>query len=117
MHRIIGNESISMRNSKTSNTVGHGGGIRGDDTPDGSPQFEGSFGRMFRTLPKAEHKISDLDALASAMSAEAERDATGTKPAAANEQDSTACRVSTTLRKIPVSTRVTPTWASSSTMI
>jgi Animal haem peroxidase len=90
MHRIIGNESSNLRSNKPSNTSGHGGGVRGDDTPDGSPQFEGSFGRMFRTLPKAEFDVLDLEALATAMSAKAETDSTGTKPAAAKEQDDTA---------------------------
>ena len=50
---------------------GHGS-IRGADSPNSSPQFEGLFGRMFRTLPMAIFPENDLIALAQAMTAEPE---------------------------------------------
>lgn len=52
----------------------HGGGIRGSDLPRRSPQFEGRFGRMFRTLPAAEFDEDQLSQLADAMTAEPEAD-------------------------------------------
>lgn len=45
----------------------HGVGLRGLDVPRGSEQFEGRFGRMFRTLPPAEHDEEDLAELAAKM--------------------------------------------------
>lgn len=45
------------------------GMIRGLDSVVASTSFEGRFGRMFRTLPKAEFSDEALDALATAMSA------------------------------------------------
>ena len=50
---------------------GHGS-IRGADSPNSSSQFEGLFGRMFRTLPAADFFEPDLVALARAMTAEPE---------------------------------------------
>jgi len=50
---------------------GHGS-IRGADSPNSSSQFEGLFGRMFRTLPAAVFPEEDLLALAHAMTAEPE---------------------------------------------
>jgi hypothetical protein len=50
----------------------HGTGIRGGDLSRQSVQFEGRFGRMFRTLPAAFHHRSDLIALAGKMIAEHE---------------------------------------------
>src|SRR6185436_10068402 len=50
----------------------HGIGLRGLDVPRGSEQFEGRFGRMFRTLPPAEHDEEDLEELAKAMVAKDE---------------------------------------------
>jgi heme peroxidase len=50
----------------------HGVGLRGLDVPRGSEQFEGRFGRMFRTLMAAEHNQAELAALATAMVAELE---------------------------------------------
>ena len=50
---------------------GHGS-IRGDDSPNSSSQFEGLFGRMFRTLPAADFPEPDLAALARAMTAQPE---------------------------------------------
>src|SRR5471032_2400858 len=38
---------------------GHGGGVRGSDLARRSSQFEGRFGRMFRTLPAAEFSDED----------------------------------------------------------
>ncbi|HEY6136553.1 MAG TPA: heme peroxidase family protein [Thermoanaerobaculia bacterium] len=53
----------------------HGLGVRGLDVPRRSEQYEGRFGRMFRSLPAAEHEEADLIALADAMTAEPEDDA------------------------------------------
>jgi hypothetical protein len=50
----------------------HGVGLRGLEVPRGSEQFEGRFGRMFRTLTPAEHRKEDLEKLAGAMTAELE---------------------------------------------
>ena len=50
----------------------HGGGIRGADSSRRSPQFEGVFGRMFRTLPAADFPEGDLTRLAAAMTADPE---------------------------------------------
>lgn len=59
---------------------GHGS-LRGADSPSSSSQFEGLFGRMFRTLPAASFKDKDLADLADAMTAEPEvvEDPPGTK--------------------------------------
>ncbi len=46
--------------------------LRGLERVPGSPQFEGRFGRLFRTLPPARFDEEDLKSLASAMIAEAE---------------------------------------------
>lgn len=48
----------------------HGTGIRGLDLSRQSVQFEGRFGRMFRTLPAAVHDEDDLRALAAVMTAD-----------------------------------------------
>lgn len=45
----------------------HGVGTRGLDVPRGSQQYEGRFGRMFRTLPAANHSEQCLKALACHM--------------------------------------------------
>ena len=45
----------------------HGSGLRGADAPRSSRTFEGRFGRLFRALPPAEHKVEDLSALATRM--------------------------------------------------
>ena len=50
---------------------GHGS-LRGADSPNSSSQFEGLFGRMFRTLPSASFEDSDLSLLADAMTADPE---------------------------------------------
>ena len=50
---------------------GHGS-LRGADSPTSSSQFEGLFGRMFRTLPAATFSDTDLGALADAMTADPE---------------------------------------------
>ena len=59
----------------------HGGGLRGAILPRRSAQFEGRFGRMFRTLQPAEFALGDLEKLAAegAMSAEPEQK-NGTRP-------------------------------------
>jgi hypothetical protein len=68
----------------------HGGGVRGEGGPARSAQFEGRFGRLFRTLPPAEFAPEDLQALAAqgAMSAEPEL-SDGGLPAAAPEDPKT----------------------------
>jgi hypothetical protein len=53
----------------------HGVGVRGIDAPR-SEQFEGRFGRMFRTLPPADHNSDDLVKLAQAMVAVREEEET-----------------------------------------
>jgi Animal haem peroxidase len=50
---------------------GHGS-LRGADSPNSSSQFEGLFGRMFRTLPEATFKEHDLLVLARTMTADPE---------------------------------------------
>ena len=53
---------------------GHGGGVRGADLSRRSNQFQGRFGRMFRTLPAADFTDNDLHKLAhEGMTAEAEK--------------------------------------------
>jgi hypothetical protein len=52
------------------------GFIRGLESTGSSPQFEGRFGRMFRTLPPARFREEDLAKLAAAMVAEREVPAT-----------------------------------------
>lgn len=47
----------------------HGTGVRGINLPRQSRQFEGRFGRMFRTLPAAVHDEDDLIDLGVAMTA------------------------------------------------
>lgn len=46
--------------------------VRGLEGTTSSPQFEGRFGRMFRTLPPAKFQVEDLQALAKEMVADAE---------------------------------------------
>ncbi|MEA2262002.1 MAG: hypothetical protein QOJ51_4827 [Acidobacteriaceae bacterium] len=62
---------------------GHGS-LRGADSPSSSPQFEGLFGRMFRTLPAAPFEDNDLKLLANAMTADPE---IVTKPDGTPKQD------------------------------
>jgi len=70
-----------MGPSSSKANPGHGGGVRGSDLPRRSRQFEGTFGRMFRSLPPALFKEEDLRKLAApgGMTAEpeAERDDEG----------------------------------------
>jgi hypothetical protein len=58
----------------------HGVGVRGLDVPRRSEQYEGRFGRMFRSLPPAEHDRADLVKLANAMTAQAEEESDENKP-------------------------------------
>ena len=58
----------------------HGVGLRGLDVPRGSEQFEGRFGRMFRTLPAARHSEANLAALAAKMIAPDEGKAPDDEP-------------------------------------
>jgi hypothetical protein len=57
----------------------HGLGVRGLDVPRRSSQFEGRFGRMFRTLPAAEHTREALVKLADAMTAQPEAESSEDK--------------------------------------
>ncbi len=52
--------------------AGHHGAVRGADLSRRSSQFEGRFGRMFRTLPAADFDPKDLAALGRQMVAEPE---------------------------------------------
>jgi hypothetical protein len=54
----------------------HHGGVRGADSPRQSLQFEGRFGRLFRTLPAATFSPDALTALAAAMTSPAEKSPT-----------------------------------------
>ena len=58
------NPQSKVMGRKPPNSAAHGGGVRGATLPRRSSQFEGAFGRMFRTLPPAEHKVEALEALA-----------------------------------------------------
>ena len=55
---------------------GHGREVRGEMLPRRSDFFEGRFGRLFRTLPPAQHTIPMLAKLAEKMAAEAEAEET-----------------------------------------
>lgn len=48
----------------------HGTGVRGELLSRRSSQFEGRFGRLFRTLPAADHRPEDLVALGNRMVAD-----------------------------------------------
>ncbi len=64
--------------AKKRQPAAHGGGVRGDNSVARSSQFEGRFGRMFRSLPSAEWPREALLKLGEAMTSEPEQ--TGTKP-------------------------------------
>jgi len=68
------------------------GAVRGADAPKRSSQFEGRFGRMFRSLPPAEFDPSDLDDLAAedVMLSEPETVQIGTPPATFDAPTATA---------------------------
>jgi heme peroxidase len=64
----------------------HGGGVRGDNSVARSSQFEGRFGRMFRSLPSAEWPREALLKLGEAMTSEPEQtNTTPPQPTAAFE--------------------------------
>ena len=67
--------------TKKAGVGGHGGGVRGAELSRRSSQFEGRFGRMFRSLPPAEWDAKALIALGSeknkGMTAEPEQVSTG----------------------------------------
>jgi hypothetical protein len=74
--------------AKKRQPAAHGGGVRGDDSVLRSSQFEGRFGRMFRSLPSAEWPKDALTRLGEAMTSAPEtlkNDATA--PTAAHEDD------------------------------
>src|SRR5215831_8658704 len=62
----------SQRMTPWARPQGGHGSLRGADSPNSSSQFEGLFGRMFRTLPSASFEDSDLSLLADAMTADPE---------------------------------------------
>src|SRR5207247_8771470 len=66
----------SCMNQKTTPGMHHGALERGLQALSRSPQFEGRFGRMFRTLPAAGFDNEDLAKLANAMIAEVEEEVT-----------------------------------------
>lgn len=63
------NPTASRRLTPWARPSGGHGSIRGADSPNSSSQFEGLFGRMFRTLPAAIFPEEDLAELARAMTA------------------------------------------------
>jgi hypothetical protein len=81
------NPQSVLLGTKPALTSAHGGGVRGAVLPRRSPQFEGRFGRMFRTLPPADFELADLELLAAEanMSAEPEKNALGNPIAAAED--------------------------------
>src|SRR5437762_2323804 len=58
--------------AKKRQPAAHGGGVRGDNSVPRSSQFEGRFGRMFRSLPSAEWPKHALLKLGDAMTSEPE---------------------------------------------
>src|SRR2546427_11445321 len=68
-------------------TTGHHGEVRGLNLSRRSSQFEGRFGRMFRTLPPAEFDKEMLDDLGDAMTAEAEDDPTPETAATPDDEE------------------------------
>jgi Animal haem peroxidase len=64
--------------AKKRQPAAHGGGVRGDNSVPRSSQFEGRFGRMFRSLPPAEWPKDALLKLGDAMTSPPEQ--TDTKP-------------------------------------
>ncbi|HMJ20819.1 MAG TPA: heme peroxidase family protein [Terriglobales bacterium] len=73
------NSTSHTRLTQWARPEGGHGSLRGADSPTTSSQFEGLFGRMFRTLPAATFREEDLRALAKAMTADPEvvQDANG----------------------------------------
>src|SRR5882724_11800329 len=72
--------------AKKRQPAAHGGGVRGDNSVPRSSQFEGRFGRMFRSLPSAEWPKEALLNLANAMTSPPEHLETDPKvPTAAFE--------------------------------
>ncbi len=74
--------------AKKRQPAAHGGGVRGDNSVPRSSQFEGRFGRMFRSLPSAEWPKQALLDLGLAMTADPEHlDTDKNAPIAAFEAD------------------------------
>jgi hypothetical protein len=75
------NATVHKRLTAWARPDGGHGSLRGADSPSSSSQFEGLFGRMFRTLPAATFPEDALRNLAEAMTAEPEvvEDANGVK--------------------------------------
>ncbi|QMW01499.1 peroxidase family protein [Spirosoma foliorum] len=65
--------------------TGHGAPLRGLDSTVNSTLFQGRFGRIFRNLPPAVFKDDDLLKLATAMTAEQEKDPVTHLPAVTEE--------------------------------
>jgi len=55
-------------------SAGHGGGVRGDNSAPRSAQFEGRFGRMFRSLPSGDWPRESLLMLGLKMTSDPEHD-------------------------------------------
>jgi hypothetical protein len=72
----------------SSPTSAHGGGVRGEGGPR-SAQFEGRFGRIFRTLPPAEFSPEDLRVLAAEGHMSSPPEVEDNLPAAAPEDPKT----------------------------
>jgi len=76
-------------NARKRQPAAHGGGVRGDNSVPRSSQFEGRFGRMFRSLPSAEWPKQALLNLADAMTSPPEHlDTDPNVPTAAFEDPS-----------------------------
>src|SRR5436309_5718974 len=75
--------------AKKRQPAAHGGGVRGDNSVPRSSQFEGRFGRMFRTLPSAEWPKHALVKLGDAMTSPPEHLDTDKNAPTAAFEDST----------------------------
>jgi len=60
-------------NARKRQPAAHGGGVRGDNSVPRSSEFEGRFGRMFRSLPSAEWPKDALLKLGDAMTSPPEQ--------------------------------------------
>jgi len=65
------NAVISARKKRS---AGHGGGVRGDNSTPRSSEFEGRFGRIFRSLPPGDWPKESLIKLGLAMTSDPEHD-------------------------------------------
>ena len=84
------NSQTVLLGAKPPETRAHGGGVRGAVASRRSPQFEGRFGRIFRTLPPADFGLKELEALAAVGKMSARPETLRGKPSAAVEDESSA---------------------------